>query len=135
MLPTLLTAIASPLWGKFADKVNKKSALLRAQLGLSLSFLIAALSSGHLVIFIISLCLQGVLGGTLAAANAYLATTSNRNQLSNLLNLTQFSARAALLIAPIAIGFLINLFSPLSVYFLTCSYHFSFSNYYLFISS
>ncbi|OAJ34918.1 MFS transporter [Piscirickettsia salmonis] len=118
VLPTLLTAIASPFWGKIADKINKKSALLRAQLGLSISFLIAAFSSGCLSLFILSLCLQGLLGGTLAAANAYLATTSHRQQLSQLLNLTQFSARAAFLIAPILIGFLINSFSPLNVYFL-----------------
>ncbi|MGJ3494033.1 MFS transporter [Piscirickettsia salmonis] len=118
VLPTLLTAIASPFWGKISDKINKKSALLRAQLGLSISFLIAAFSSGYLSLFILSLCLQGLLGGTLAAANAYLATTSHRQQLSQLLNLTQFSARAAFLIAPIIIGFLINLFSPLNVYFL-----------------
>lgn len=117
-LPTFLTAIFSPIWGKLADKINKKSAILRAQIGLSLSFLLASFSSGNLYIFIFSLCLQGILGGTLATANAYLAKTNQGNQLSKLLNLTQVSARASFLIAPIIIGFLIHYFSVFSIYLL-----------------
>ncbi|WP_162902468.1 MFS transporter [Facilibium subflavum] len=116
VVPSLLTAIFAPLWGRLADKINKKSALLRAQFGLSLSFLIAALSQGHLTIFIFSLCLQGILGGTLAAANAYLATSGNGYTLSKQLNMTQFSARAAFLIAPVMIGFLLHYFNIFSIY-------------------
>ncbi|TNF68924.1 MAG: MFS transporter [Gammaproteobacteria bacterium] len=118
VLPTLLTALISPFWGKLADKINKKSAILRAQIGLSLSFLLASLSHDHLILFIISLSLQGLLGGTLAAANAYLAKTNRGNQLSKLLNLTQVSARASFLIAPIIIGLLIHYFSVFSIYLL-----------------
>ncbi|MFT6835341.1 MAG: MFS family permease, partial [Francisellaceae bacterium] len=70
ILPTFLTALFSPVWGKIADRINKKSALLRAQSGLALSFLVAAFSRDHLWLFILSLCAQGILGGTLAAANA-----------------------------------------------------------------
>lgn len=116
VLPTLLTAISAPMWGKLADKINKKSAILRAQLGLSISFFIAAFSAQHLAIFIVSLCLQGVLGGTLAAANAYLAKTVSQQKLPQILNLTQLSARCAFLIAPIVIGFLIHVHSVFSIY-------------------
>lgn len=116
VLPTLLTAISAPMWGKLADKMNKKSAILRAQLGLSVSFFIAAFSAQHLTIFIVSLCLQGILGGTLAAANAYLAKTVSQTKLPQILNLTQLSARCAFLIAPIVIGFLIHVHSVFSIY-------------------
>lgn len=121
ILPTLLTGLFSPMWGKIADKINKKSALLRAQFGLALSFLVAAYSIDHLWLFILSLCAQGILGGTLAAANAYLARIPSKVSLATLLNLTQFSARAAFLCAPILIGLLITFTSVFSVYFLLAS--------------
>ncbi|MFZ9034521.1 MAG: MFS transporter [Francisellaceae bacterium] len=116
VLPTLLTAISAPFWGRLADKSNKKTQLLRAQFGLSLSFLLAAFSIGTLWLFIVALVLQGILGGTLAAANGYMAAiiddhkTKNfhRKSLSDTLNLSQFSARSAFLIAPIIIGFLLS---------------------------
>ena len=116
VLPTLLTALSAPFWGKIADKINKKSALLRAQFGLSISFFIASLSKDHFALFVISLCLQGLLGGTLAAANAYLAKTSSKQKLSSLLNLTQLSARCAFLIAPMLIGLLISFHSVFLIY-------------------
>lgn len=116
VLPTLLTAISAPMWGKLADRMNKKSAILRAQLGLSISFFIAAFSAQHLAVFIVSLCLQGILGGTLAAANAYLAKTVSQQKLPQILNLTQLSARCAFLVAPIVIGFLIHVHSVFSIY-------------------
>ena len=108
IIPTFLTALSSPFWGRLADRMNKKSAILRAQLGLSLSFLLASVSSGHIYLFILSLIMQGFLGGTLSAVNAYLAKISNKSKLSSALNLTQCSARLAFLISPVLIGYIIG---------------------------
>jgi MFS family permease len=118
ILPTLLTAISIPLWGKLSDKINKKSALLRAQIGLTISFVIAAFSQGNILLFIFSLIIQGIFGGTLAAANAYLAKAIKQVNLSILLNLTQYSARLAFVCGPIIVGLLFNQVSIFTIYML-----------------
>lgn len=101
--------------GALADRVGKKISLLRAQLGLSASFLLAGLSDNPWTFFV-ALILQGVLGGTFAASNAYLATVVSGNQLSRCLTWTQGSARAALAGAPAVFGPFMAWDSPVRIY-------------------
>jgi len=115
VLPTICTAISGPLWGRFADKYGKRLSLMRAQLGLMVGFLIAGMAP-NLWVFSIGLIIQGSCGGTFAASNAYLASQVNANELAKTLNLTQFSARLSLLIAPILLGLLISIEQPLTLY-------------------
>jgi MFS family permease len=115
--PTACLAISAPLWGRLADRWGRKPLLLRAQIGLAVSFLVAGLA-GSLPLFVIALCLQGLLGGTFSASNAYLSEALPRKELSQALNLTQASARLALILAPAAVGFLIDRhIVPQNVYF------------------
>ena len=107
IVPTACLAISAPLWGRLADRWGRKPLLLRAQIGLAISFLVAGLA-GSLPLFVIALCLQGLLGGTFSASNAYLSESLPRSELSQALNLTQASARLALILAPAAVGFLID---------------------------
>lgn len=116
VVPTFFTAISSPWWGKLADKYGKKPLLLRAQLGLAGSFLLAGFASNTWVFFI-ALLLQGLLGGTFSASNAYLATVESGTALTRSLTLMQWSARAALVIAPTGLGWLmVTVESPLTLY-------------------
>ena len=116
ILPTLMTAIAARYWGRFADTYGRKTSLLRAELGLAIGFLICGFSHS-LWQLIIGLSIQGLFGGTMAASNAYLATSiTNKNALKQVLNFTQFSARLALITAPIGLGFLIHHYEVLSLY-------------------
>ncbi len=115
VMPTFFTAISSPWWGKLADKYGKKPLLLRAQLGLAGSFLLAGFAPNTWVFFI-ALSLQGLLGGTFAASNAYLATIVSGRDLTRSLTLMQWSARAALVIAPAGLGLLMTVESPLELY-------------------
>jgi len=101
--PTLLTALSGPLWGKAADRFGRRFSLIRALAGLSIAFVWVGISSS-LPELLMALSLQGLMGGTLAAANSYLATTVPRETLSNTLNWTQFSARMALVTAPLALA-------------------------------
>ncbi|PZO16522.1 MAG: MFS transporter [Betaproteobacteria bacterium] len=101
--PTLLTALSGPLWGKVADRFGRRFSLIRALAGLSIAFVWVGISSS-LPELLVALSLQGLMGGTLAAANSYLATTVPRETLSNTLNWTQFSARMALVTAPLALA-------------------------------
>lgn len=116
VVPTFFTALSSPWWGKLADRYGKKRLLLRAQLGLAASFLLAGFAPS-VEWFVAALVLQGLLGGTFSASNAYLATVVSGAALMRSLTLMQWSARAALVIAPLGLGWLfMQTGSPLVLY-------------------
>ncbi|MEU8510127.1 MFS transporter [Kitasatospora sp. NPDC048722] len=103
IVPTVFSALGAPLWGRLADRFGRKRLLLRAQLGLTVSFLLAG-AADSLPAFTVALVLQGFLGGTFAATNGYLAAALGGPRLSRALTLMQGSARAALVAAPILVG-------------------------------
>lgn len=105
VLPTLCTALAAPLWGRLADRRGCRLSLLRAHAGLAAGFLLAGFSP-NLAVFALALVVQGTFGGAMAASNAYLATQLQGEGLSRALNLTQYSARLAMLSGPVLIGLL-----------------------------
>ncbi|MFF4056335.1 MFS transporter [Streptomyces sp. NPDC001668] len=111
VVPTVFGALFAPLWGRLADRFGRKRLLLRAQLGLTLSFLLAGWANS-LVTFTLALILQGILGGTFAASNGYLGAALEGPALSRALTLMQGSARAALVCAPIVVGSLSGWLSP-----------------------
>ncbi|MCH0564937.1 MULTISPECIES: MFS transporter [unclassified Streptomyces] len=111
VVPTVFSALGAPLWGRLADRFGRKRLLLRAQLGLALSFLLAGWADS-LAAFTAALALQGVLGGTFAASNGYLGAALEGPALSKALTLMQGSARAALVFAPIVVGSLAPWLSP-----------------------
>jgi MFS family permease len=116
VVPILCTAVSSPWWGRLADRYGKKRLLLRAQLGLALSFLLAGFAD-NVGVFAAALALQGLLGGTFSASNAYLATHIEELALARTLHWMQWSARAALVVAPVGLGiFLAELESPIVLY-------------------
>lgn len=117
IVPTVFGGLAAPLWGRLADRYGRKRLLLRAQLGLALSFLLAG-AANSLPTFTAALVLQGILGGTFAATNGYLAAGLDGTRLSWALTLMQGSARAALVAAPIVVGSLSPWLSPHRQYML-----------------
>lgn len=115
IVPTVCAALTAPWWGRFADKYGKKTSLLRAQIGLFSGFMISGFADS-IALFSLGLIIQGVSGGTLAASNAYLSRFYQGKALANNLNLTQSSARLALVSAPIALGFFTHIDNPLMIY-------------------
>ncbi|MGN9759939.1 MFS transporter [Streptomyces sp. SD31] len=111
IVPTVFGALGAPLWGRLADRFGRKRLLLRAQLGLAVSFLLAGWADS-LATFTVALVLQGILGGTFAASNGYLGAALQGPALSKALTLMQGSARAALVVAPIVVGSLSGWLSP-----------------------
>lgn len=112
VLPTVLTALFAPAWGKISDRYGYRLSLQRAYGGLAAGFLIAGLSAAFgyyaLVVFTFGLIVQGICGGAMAASNAYLASQLTGEALRKALNWTQFSARLSMLTAPWIIGFMID---------------------------
>ncbi|MBB2917394.1 MFS transporter [Cupriavidus alkaliphilus] len=115
VVPTLLAAISAPWWGRLADRFGKKPLLMRAQLGLAASFLLASYATSSFA-FLAALVLQGVLGGTFSASNAYLATVASGTTLTRSLTAMQWSARAALVAAPACLGLWMGNGSPIELY-------------------
>ncbi|MFD4905257.1 MFS transporter [Kitasatospora purpeofusca] len=117
IVPTVFSALGAPMWGRLADRYGRKRLLLRAQLGLAVSFLLAG-AADSLAAFTLALVLQGFLGGTFAATNGYLAAALDGARLSRALTLMQGSARAALVAAPILVGALSPWIDPHRQYLL-----------------
>ncbi|MRV74391.1 MFS transporter [Duganella sp. FT92W] len=116
IVPTFFTALSSPWWGRLADRYGKKRLLLRAQFGLAASFALAGVAQDTAT-FALALVLQGLLGGTFSASNAYLATVVQGPALMRSLTWMQWSARAALFAAPAALGVALPLVAaPLALY-------------------
>ncbi|MCY1267769.1 Multidrug resistance protein MdtG [compost metagenome] len=115
VVPTLLAAVSAPWWGRLADRFGKKPLLVRAQLGLAASFLLASYATNSFA-FLAALVLQGVLGGTFSASNAYLATVASGTTLTRSLTAMQWSARAALVAAPACLGLWMGAESPIVLY-------------------
>ncbi|MEU8436646.1 MFS transporter [Streptomyces sp. NPDC029216] len=111
IVPTIFAALGAPLWGRLADRFGRKRLLLRAQLGLAVSFLMAGWADS-LATFTAALVLQGILGGTFAASNGYLGAALEGPELSKALTLMQGAARAALVAAPVVVGSLSPWVSP-----------------------
>ncbi|MEX1827429.1 MFS transporter [Luteibacter sp. CQ10] len=107
VLPTICTALTATAWGRLADRYGRRLSLLRAQAGLALGFTLAGFAP-NLAWFVVALVIQGTCGGSLAAANAYLATQFGREEtqgsLARALDWTQFSARLAMVSAPALLG-------------------------------
>ncbi|MBB6246691.1 MFS family permease [Rhodanobacter sp. A1T4] len=107
VLPTICTALTATGWGRLADRYGRKLSLMRAQVGLAFGFMLAGCAP-NLMVFVVALIIQGSCGGSLAAANAYLSTQSKGPALARALDWTQFSARLAMLTAPILLGVAID---------------------------
>lgn len=117
VVPIAFAALSIPWWGRLADRYGKKKLLIRAQLGLAASFLLAGFATDTWVFFA-ALALQGALGGTFAASNAYLATIASGPALADGLSAMQWSARAALVAAPLTLGLALQTgaSSPIEMY-------------------
>lgn len=113
--PSVCTALVAANWGRFSDRYGKRISLLRAQLGLSLGFVVSGFASS-VEVFALGLIIQGLCGGTLAASNSYLSSMQKGQKLAQSLNYTQLSARLALLFGPVVLGLFTSVAEPLMVY-------------------
>lgn len=72
--------IASPLWGRWSDRVGRRPIMLLSTLGASAAYILFAFSHSYALLFASRLA-AGLMGGNIAAAQAYVAditTPQNR---------------------------------------------------------
>ncbi len=115
VVPTVCVAVSAPIWGRLADRYGRKRLLVRAQLGLAVSFWLAS-QARTLPEFTAALVLQGLLGGTFSASHAYLASSLTGARLAGALTAMQMSARAALVAAPVTVALLAGSAGPQQLY-------------------
>ncbi len=68
---SVMQLIFSPIWGGLSDRVGRRPIMLLSTLGSTLSYVLFAFSSSLTVLFL-SRALAGIMGGNIAAAQAYI---------------------------------------------------------------
>jgi MFS family permease len=78
-VPALFSAIAAPIWGKFSDRIGRKTVILIAQ-ALSLIGYVTLALSHSLVLIFASRIISGFGGGSLGAVESFIADSTREEQ-------------------------------------------------------
>lgn len=110
--------VSAPLWGMVADRWGRKSMLLRAQFGGAIVLVLIALAP-NVLIFIVLRILQGLLGGTISAASALVATQTPRNKLPFAIGLLMVAFFSGTTFGPLLGGLMADSFGYKATFFIT----------------
>ncbi|WP_034526638.1 multidrug efflux MFS transporter [Secundilactobacillus oryzae] len=114
----LVTAIASPIWGKLADSKGRKVMLLRASLGMS--FIMALMGLVTSVWQLMALrFIQGIFSGYISNANALMATQVPKQKSGQALGTLATGYVGGSLFGPLLGGILAEVFSYRVTFFIT----------------
>lgn len=114
----LVTAVASPLWGRLADQKGRKLMLLRASLGMALVMgLMGAVTSVWQLMAL--RFIQGVFSGYISNANALMATQAPKSKSGQALGTLSTGYVAGSLFGPLVGGILAEIFSYRVTFFIT----------------
>ncbi|GHP13141.1 MFS transporter [Lentilactobacillus fungorum] len=113
-----VTALASPLWGKMADRTGRKLMLNRASLGMAIVFILMGLAMNVWQLIALRL-LQGVFSGYISNANALIATQVPKRRSGQALGMLVTGNVSGALFGPLLGGTLASLFSYRMTFFIT----------------
>lgn len=114
----LVTAIASPLWGKLADRTGRKLMLVRVSAGMAVVFILMGLVTNVWQLIGLRL-LQGVFSGYISNANALIATQVPKRRSGQALGTLVTGNVSGALLGPLLGGTLASLFSYRVTFFIT----------------
>ncbi|KRK88123.1 multidrug efflux MFS transporter [Lentilactobacillus sunkii] len=114
----LVTAIASPLWGKLADRTGRKLMLVRASAGMAIVFIFMGLVTNVWQLIGLRL-LQGVFSGYISNANALIATQVPKRRSGQALGTLVTGNVSGALLGPLLGGTLASFFSYRVTFFIT----------------
>lgn len=113
-----VTALASPLWGKMADRTGRRLMLNRASLGMAIVFILMGLAMNVWQLIALRL-LQGVFSGYISNANALIATQVPKRRSGQALGMLVTGNVSGALFGPLLGGTLASLFSYRMTFFIT----------------
>jgi len=110
--------IASPIWGSLADRFGRKMMVERAMFGgaIILSLMGLVRTSEELILL---RALQGLITGTVAAANALVAASAPKQQTGYAMGLLQVAMSSGIAVGPVIGGAFAELYGYRSSFFLT----------------
>ena len=114
----MLSAFASPIWGRLADKHGRKLMLLRASLGMAVIMTLMGLVQNVYQLFFLRL-LMGVVNGYIPAAITLVATQAPREHSGWALGTLSTGSVAGTLIGPLIGGTLSEIIGLHHVFFVT----------------
>ncbi len=96
---------ASPLWGAISDRFGRKRALLGSQCAAFVAYLLIAFAGGIPLLFL-SRAIEGLGGGNLGIANAYIADVTTAEERPQALAYATAAFGAGFIVGPILSGLL-----------------------------
>lgn len=103
--PAVTSALFSPLWGRYGDRLGRKWMVVRALLGLGLCLWLMGMAQTPLQFFLARL-LQGACGGVVDSASAYAGGEAPEGERGRALGSLQSATAAGSLIGPLVGGLL-----------------------------
>lgn len=114
----LTMMLISPVWGSLADRLGRKLMVVRAMFGGALVLLLLAfVTSGEQVVIVRTI--QGLITGTVAAANALVAAEAPRKQVGYAMGLLQMGLFVGISVGPLLGGAMADAFGYHAVFFIT----------------
>lgn len=112
--------IASPIWGAIADRYGRKLMVERAMFGGAFILLLMAFvqSAEQLVVL---RTIQGLITGTIAAANALIASIAPRNRTGYAMGMLQVGLGAGIALGPIIGGSIADMFGYRAAFYVTAA--------------
>lgn len=116
--PFVLSFILTPVWGMLGDKYGKKPMVMRAVVGLAISQLLIGLSQNVFQLFVFRM-VQGGISGFIASSLALVSSNTPREHSGYAIGVLQSSISSGNVIGPMLGGFLADLTSHRTVFFIT----------------
>ena len=110
--------LVSPIWGALADRLGRKLMVERAMFGGTIILLLMAFAqSAEQLVFLRTI--QGLITGTVAAANALVAAIAPRERLGYAMGLLQVGLMAGVAIGPLVGGGIADAFGYSAAFYVT----------------
>ncbi len=112
--------LASPIWGALADRLGRKLMVERAMFGGAVILLMMAfVRSAEELVFLRAV--QGLITGTVAAANALAASTVPRRHVGYAMGLLQVGLGSGVALGPLIGGFVADLYGYAAAFYITAA--------------
>jgi DHA1 family multidrug resistance protein-like MFS transporter len=116
--PFILSFILTPVWGMLGDKFGKKTMVLRAIFGLAVSQLLIGFAVNVEQLFLFRM-VQGAISGFIASSLALVSSSTPKEKSGYAIGVLQTSISSGTVIGPFIGGFVADLTSYQTVFFVT----------------